>query len=183
MVLENNESWFPAISRANRALSTTRRQQESAGAAAEAQVLDVEAEEAAFEGVEVGDDAEEDEEARRRLAAVQAERLAAAQAEAAVLEGLREASSLRRGRGGVEPAEVLPEAHGSPSSSSSGDNGSLAVAAAADRKPLFEISAQQIEASSLEEAERRLEALQREVELRKAAAAAAAAAAPFEQQQ
>ena len=78
MVLENNESWFPAISRANRALSTTRRQQESAGAAAEAQVLDVEAEEAAFEGVEVGDDAEEDEEARRRLAAVQAERLAAA---------------------------------------------------------------------------------------------------------
>ena len=180
VVLENNEKWFPAISRANRAMKSARDQMAAREAAAAA-------EQAAFE---------------QRLAAVQAERRADAVVDNAVLEGLQEArqrSALAAAPAAAAPAapslpaaatEVEPEleeeeeeveVQAAPGSSSGsgmaeagaadGSGSSGSAAAWEVRKPLFEISAEQIEASS------RLQELQQELERRKAEAAAAGAGA------
>ncbi|PSC73418.1 ATP-binding cassette sub-family D member 4 [Micractinium conductrix] len=161
VLLENNESWFPAISRANRAMKQARE-------AAEARERASEEESAQFQA---------------RLAAVQQERAADAAVDTAVLEGLsaaRQRSAAAAPRLPTEPAAAeaeQPAAAGAPAAASSGaaepaapassSEGAAAAPARETRKPLFEISAEQIEASSAE----RLAAVQQEVEKRKATAA------------
>lgn len=203
VVLENNEAWFPAISRANKAVKAARRQTEQQEAAAAT-------EKAQFE---------------QRLAQVQQERQLDWQSEEAVLQGLREArqrieaSSSEPEAPGVgaaaaaaavavpaaepaaapaaEPAaageaqEPAPAAiqHSSTSEDASASSEAPSAAASGSgsnasggssspmqdsRKPLFEISAEQIEASSTQ----RMQELQQELELRKTDPAAASAAKP-----
>lgn len=184
MVLENNSKWFPAISRANQAMKQARERQErkeknaTAEDARREQGAAVDAEQAAFE---------------QRLAAVQQERVADAAAEAAVLEGMLEARE--RISGSVPPlaaaaavppaaaAVAIPataEAAEAPAveQHSSGDEPDSSAGGAAigsssggsgsgeTRKPLFEISAEQIQESE------RVRLLQLELEKRQAAAAA-----------
>jgi hypothetical protein len=199
VLLENNEKWFPAISRANRAVKDARQRAEQQEAAWKA-------EQAAYE---------------QRLAAVQAERKADLAAEAAVVEGLLEAR--HRGAAAAEddvasnsevaetsaapdaPASAADEAALKATPATAAASGASVEEAAAEeeekeqdggraeeaeaaaaaapsssnrsgaepeeaRKPLFEITPEQIEAST----QRRMQELQQELERRKAGAAAPA---------
>lgn len=208
VLLENNDKWFPAISKANRAVKDAR--------------LRAEQQEAAWNAEQAA--------AEQRLAAVQAERQADLAAEAAVMEGLlearqrgsaaaqddvaskSEAAAVTAGSSApVAPAPAAEEAAvQAPSAAEStadapvheaaatkqeeqagqeeqGDRRSeepeAAVVAAPSsssvsgsepqetRKPLYEITPEQIEASS----QRRMRELQEELERRQASAAAPAA--------
>ncbi|KAL4420966.1 hypothetical protein ABPG77_004595 [Micractinium sp. CCAP 211/92] len=204
VVLENNEKWFPAISRANRAMKAA---QQRAAAAEKASAE----EQAAFEA---------------RLAEVQQERAVDAAVDAAVLEGLAaarqrssepasssdttsnadaavaaaavtqeaapapaataaEAAAAPPAAAEEPPAASHEEAPATPHASSSeaaapaatpaaagsgsDDSSAPAEGEEAPRKPLFEISAEQIEASSA----KRMEQLQAELDRRKTTTAGA----------
>jgi hypothetical protein len=149
VLLENNAAWFPAIARANKAL-------QAGLAAAEARELQA---------------VEEELEAEERLEAVLEERTQDARAQGAVLAGLQAAKE-RALPAAADAAAAADEA----SSSSGSDEEEAGPPAQRDgRTPLFEISGEQIEASS-QQAQRAalqgvsLEQLEREVEERRAEA-------------
>jgi len=181
VLLENNEQWFPAISRANRAMATSKKMSEQ-------QLANSAIEQAEFED---------------RLQEVVKERNEDARLESAVLAGLQDAKAqlgIGPGSGVVAQAEVEDIAQiehqyplqldvgeegegeeyredgyiseqGAAETSSTSDGGN---AADQTKKPLFEISGDQIEASmrSVQNtalSEMSLEDLQKELERRKAA--------------
>lgn len=187
VLLENNEKWFPAISRANKAMAAYKQQKENAEARAEL-------EQAQFD---------------ERLVEVQQEREEDARLESAVLAGLQEAKAavgLATEAGAAEGGEFPAELDAPNDASSEGededeglpnygdvdaelgqeeeaDASHAAVAESAvgeddgeagseGRRPLFEISAEQIDGSMQRQMlnQLSLEDLQRELEERKAAA-------------
>ncbi|KAI3438893.1 hypothetical protein D9Q98_001308 [Chlorella vulgaris] len=205
VVLENNSKLFPAISRSNQAMRMARKQQEEREAASAAEQAafeqrlvqvrsererDAGAEAAVMEGLLEAREA-------RGISATPAASLPAAAAAATALAEEATAVSEALAKGQVEAeerqeAEVEEKAEGKhdekaePSSSTSEPSsqrstaGNDSVAAAEERKPLFEISAEQIEASAQQ---RRLDELQQELERRKKAGAGAGAGSSSAAQQ
>ena len=160
VLAENNGDWFPAISRANKAMRVSKKKRQE-------QLQQPESnreEEEEFPAPNADLESVDPEEAAR-LAAVQAEREADARAEAAVLEGLRSA----RQRAGVDSdvgGEQEVEAESDDSEESEGEEsgaederssgadtwsreevGTIDFASTTTRRPLMEISTEQIEAS------------------------------------
>ena len=180
VVLENNEQWFPAIARANKAMATSAQRAAQQEYAAEEEQLQFE----------------------ERLVDVEKERQEDARLEDAVLSGLQEAKAqvgiaAPAAVAAVEAVAAAAEAELSPSEQypaeldAHADSDEEEVAAPSEaldsdgedavgpeeetRTPVFEISGEQIEASSRNVAraalsELSLDDLQRELEARKAAA-------------
>jgi hypothetical protein len=167
VLLENNEDWFPAISRANKALKS--------GAAAEEQQVGSSEQEQ-----QVGSSEQEQQQYEQRLEVVKEERAEDARLEDAVLAGLQSAKSK------VLPAEppaaaAEVEADGAAPSVDAGSASGAGGEGPSAARPLFEISGEQIEASAQQQRAQvqqrslqgaSLEQLERELAERRAAAAA-----------